>query len=301
MSLLPKAAYAADAADVIVIGGGPSGLHAALTLAELGFRPVVLEASGQVGGRVRTVQTSDGPIDVGASQIGRSYARVIDACRRFNLTLAAEDRDLLTFGAHFMGSWIDPKTWEANPLNACVGDERKIPPMLMGQAVASKYNPLENVADWLDPKYAEYDISLRQLMQQKGYSDAAIGLARYSSPGIGIDETSMLRMWQEEARTKLDGKMGGAVQEPVRRDHPFGRGEQPAAGERPRPDLEYRRRVPDAAAGDGGEAWRCGSAEQEGRPDRNDRQGRHCHLHGWQRVQGRGSSFPPSRSRCCAT
>lgn len=222
LSMMPKAAFAASSADVIIIGAGPSGLHAALTLAEQGLRPVVLEASGQVGGRMRTVQTYEGPIDVGASQVGRSYARVIDACHRFNLKLIPEDRDLLSFGAHFMDSWIDQKTWASNPLNRCVGDERNIPPTLMGQAVAAKYNPLQDITDWLDPKYADLDISLRQLMQRKGYSEAAINLAKYSSPGIGIDETSMLRMWQEDTRTALDKRFGGPVQQDAHRDHPFG-------------------------------------------------------------------------------
>jgi monoamine oxidase len=224
LTLASKSAFAATTADVVIIGGGLSGLHAALTLREMGLRPIVLEAGSQVGGRVKTVATVDGAIDVGGSEIGRSYARVIDACRRFDLKLIPEDRDLLTFGAHYMGSWIDPKTWDANPLNKCVGDERKIPPMLMGQAVSAKYNPLKEVEDWLDPKFGEFDISLRQLMQKNGYSEQAIKLASLSAPGIGIDETSMLRMWQEDTRTALDRKIGGAAQAPAHRDHPFGEG-----------------------------------------------------------------------------
>ncbi|MET0364047.1 MAG: NAD(P)/FAD-dependent oxidoreductase [Sphingobium sp.] len=222
LSILPKTVFAAEKADVIIIGGGLSGLHAAMTLSEIGMRPIVLEAGTEAGGRVKTVKTADGAIDVGASQVGRSYARVINACNTLGLRLIPEDRDLLSFGAHFLGSWIDPKTWASNPLNACVGDERRINPMLMGQAVASKHNPLKQVEDWLDPKFGQYDISLRQLMKDKGYSEAAIKLASYSAPGIGIDETSMLRMWQEETRTALDKHLGGAAQQEGHRDHPFG-------------------------------------------------------------------------------
>jgi monoamine oxidase len=61
-------------------------------------------------------------------------------------------------------------------------------------------------------------------MQKNNYSEQAIKLASLSAPGIGIDETSMLRMWQEDTRGALDRKMGGPVQAPAHRDHPFGEG-----------------------------------------------------------------------------
>lgn len=219
---LPRMALAAEQADVVIIGAGLSGLHSASILSELGMKVIVLEANDRVGGRVQTVQTMDGPIDLGASQIGRGYARVLDACQRYGLKLVPEDRDLLTFGGYHKETWIDPKTWDANPLNKTVGDERKISPLLMGQMVTAKHNPLKEVDDWLDPRFAEYDISLRQLMQRNGYSQAAIDLAAHSAPGIGIDETSMLRMWQEETRGAIDRKMIVATQAQHKRDHPFG-------------------------------------------------------------------------------
>jgi monoamine oxidase len=216
-----KSRVAATMADVVVIGGGLSGMNSAMLLRDMGYKVIVLEAGEKVGGRVKTVDTVDGPIDLGASQIGRGYARVLDACQKFGLELIPEDRDLLTFGAHFMDSWIDPKTWESNPLNKTVGNERRIPPMLMGQQVAAKFNPCHEVDDWLNPNLAEYDISMRELMHRKGYSEAAITLASSSVPGIGIDETSMLRMWQEDTRGAIDRKLGvpGEVHQ---RNHPFG-------------------------------------------------------------------------------
>lgn len=223
---LPRMAFAAEKADVVIIGAGLSGLHSAELLRDLGMRVIVLEANDRVGGRVQTVQTVDGPIDVGASQIGRSYARVLDACQRYDLKLVSEDRDLLSFGGYIKDTWVDPKTWDANPLNKTVGDERRINPILMGQAVTAKFNPLKEVDDWLDPRFAQYDISLRELMKRNGYSDAAIELASFSAPGIGIDETSMLRMWQEDTRGGVDRRTGAAplaaAKGPATRDHPFG-------------------------------------------------------------------------------
>ncbi len=218
---LPRMAFAAEQVDVVIIGAGLSGLHSAELLAGMGMRVVVLEASDEVGGRVQTVRTADGPLDVGASEIGRSYARVLDAVHRYQLELVPEDRDLLTFGAHFRDTWFDPADWANNPLNTTVGEERTINPILFGQAVMARHNPLKEVDDWLDPRFARDDISLRQLMEREGYSQAAIDLARYSVPGIGLDETSMLRMWQEATRSGIDRRIQPSPA-PARRDHPFG-------------------------------------------------------------------------------
>lgn len=222
---LPRMALAAEKADVVIIGAGLSGLRSAEMLAEQGMKVLVLDANTRVGGRMQTVQTVDGPIDVGASQVGRGYARVIDACQRHGLKLVSEDRDLLPFGSHFSGTWIDGKGWSESPLNLCEGDERRIPPNLIGQALSSKYNPLQDPDDWLDPRFAEYDISLRELLTRKGHSAQAIELAAYSAPGIGIDETSVLRMWQEEVRGRIERRFGEAAASAPsgpKRDHPFG-------------------------------------------------------------------------------
>ena len=220
-SLVPRMALAASRTDVVVIGAGLSGMNTAMMLREQGYKVVVLEADSRVGGRVETVDTPNGPVDVGASQVGRGYARVIDMCQKLNLRLIPEDRDLLTFGGYMQGQWVDAKTWEANPLNLTVGEERKIPPMMMGSMLASRYNPLKEVDEWLDPKFAEYDISLHELMRRKGHSAAAIALAAHSAPGISIHETSVLRMWQEETRGRIDRKLAPEA-EPGKRLHPFG-------------------------------------------------------------------------------
>lgn len=212
---------APEKADVVIIGGGISGLYSAMLLRQLGLTATVLEAQGEIGGRIKTVETEIGPLDVGASQVGRGYGRTISLCRKFNLELVPEDRDLLRFGMHFQGDWIDPATWPDDPRNLLVGAERSVNPMLLGSWISGQHNPLRNAQDWTDPRFADLDISMRALMQRQGYSQQAVELASSTIPGIGIDQTSMLRIWQEEKR----GEVERSFSRPdltERQAHPFG-------------------------------------------------------------------------------
>jgi monoamine oxidase len=55
-----------QAADVLVLGAGIAGLAAARALAERGMCPLVLEARDRVGGRIYSLQTSEGVVELGA-------------------------------------------------------------------------------------------------------------------------------------------------------------------------------------------------------------------------------------------
>jgi polyamine oxidase len=54
---------------VLVIGAGVSGLKAAVDLATKGYAVTVLEARDRIGGRVHTVDSGVGPIEMGAQWI----------------------------------------------------------------------------------------------------------------------------------------------------------------------------------------------------------------------------------------
>lgn len=61
--------------DVLVLGAGIAGLAAARALAERGIRPLVLEARDRVGGRIYSLQTGQGVIELGAEFVhGRDPA-----------------------------------------------------------------------------------------------------------------------------------------------------------------------------------------------------------------------------------
>lgn len=63
-------------ADVIIIGGGLSGMTAAYTLARAGLEVIVIEAKDRVGGRTHSDQSvAGGPLDLGGMLIGVSHHR----------------------------------------------------------------------------------------------------------------------------------------------------------------------------------------------------------------------------------
>ena len=63
-------------ADVIVVGGGLSGLIAARDVLAAGREPLVLEAAERVGGRILTEHADGIPLELGAQWIGDTHHRM---------------------------------------------------------------------------------------------------------------------------------------------------------------------------------------------------------------------------------
>jgi protoporphyrinogen oxidase len=76
-------------ANVVVIGGGPAGLTAALELTDHGLLPIVLERSGQVGGIARTENYKGFRFDMGGHRFFSKSAEVRELWHRM-------------LGAHFL-------------------------------------------------------------------------------------------------------------------------------------------------------------------------------------------------------
>jgi oxygen-dependent protoporphyrinogen oxidase len=72
-------------ADVVVIGGGISGLGAALRLQDLGLRPLVLESDTRVGGRMTSDRVNGFVIDRGVTLFGRRFHGMRALTRRLGL------------------------------------------------------------------------------------------------------------------------------------------------------------------------------------------------------------------------
>ena len=80
--------------DVVVIGGGLSGLQAAWDVQKAGFSCVVLEARNRVGGKTWSQDSQTGKVDVGAAWINDSnQSYMFDLAKRFNLKTVIQNTD----------------------------------------------------------------------------------------------------------------------------------------------------------------------------------------------------------------
>jgi oxygen-dependent protoporphyrinogen oxidase len=73
-------------ADVIVVGGGISGLGAAIRLQDRGLEPLVLEADSRVGGRMTTDRVGGFVIDRGVTLFGNGFRSMRALVKRLGLS-----------------------------------------------------------------------------------------------------------------------------------------------------------------------------------------------------------------------
>jgi protoporphyrinogen oxidase len=83
--------------EVVVIGGGISGLSFAYKMASLGKSVTVLEAKGQPGGCVRSEQFEDYWIELGAHTAYNSYGGFIEIIESTNRIDTLVPREPISF------------------------------------------------------------------------------------------------------------------------------------------------------------------------------------------------------------
>ncbi|MCX8113175.1 MAG: FAD-dependent oxidoreductase [Bacteroidia bacterium] len=65
--------------DVVIVGGGVSGLYAAYLLQQKGLKVQVIEGSARLGGRLQTIYTPEGhPVDLGGQWIAPQHTRLLN-------------------------------------------------------------------------------------------------------------------------------------------------------------------------------------------------------------------------------
>jgi monoamine oxidase len=176
--------------DVLVIGAGLAGLHAALTLEAVGLRVCVLEAQQRVGGRIHSMRQLGGTAEAGGTYIGAGYARVINAAERYGVELMDVTPVLEFFREQDLalgGKIIRQKEWPTHPANDFPERDKQHLPWSYHRVLTMRDNPLDAPGDWLDPRHAGLDVSAHEWLRGLGLSDRAIALAYGLNVSFGRD------------------------------------------------------------------------------------------------------------------
>jgi monoamine oxidase len=171
--------------DVVVVGGGLSGLVAARKVARQGRSVLVVEARGRVGGRLLNHRLdSGGVIEAGGAFIGPTQDHIAKL---------ADELGVKTFDEYAEGSnvYISSLTGRQTYTGTIPPD----PTILLDSALLlQKINgfaaqmPVD--APWAHPRAAEWDaITLKQFIDQNTINSPAINrlIECWTQPGFGAD------------------------------------------------------------------------------------------------------------------
>lgn len=198
----PKKTWGDNKTDVIVIGGGVSGLSAALTLEGEGVSVQLIEADTRLGGRCYTLKNGDGAFDCGATTIGPYYGRLRSFINDANVPLKPPPgRD--AFSYRINGAFVAPKDWESSAANRMIGDERAILPERLEFPTVMKHNKIGDVTRWREDGLLDFDVPLDQYLLSQGVSKEAIRLINITSNTLDMSQTSALFQMREFTRLAL--------------------------------------------------------------------------------------------------
>ncbi|GLQ22091.1 flavin monoamine oxidase family protein [Algimonas porphyrae] len=183
--------------DVVVVGAGLSGLHAAMLLEEQGLSVLMLEGKNRIGGRVYTLMDVPGRPEAAGELIGSNYARMLDTARRLDLELVEPNR--LGMGTekyfHIKGEAILREEWPDHPLNPLSGDDRELMPDRLLFTLSHRNNPLDEqpLDAWISPEFREYDIPHTDYLKRYlGLNDETIRLMNVVAHTDNLHNTSAI-------------------------------------------------------------------------------------------------------------
>ncbi|XP_072770637.1 amine oxidase [flavin-containing] [Nerophis lumbriciformis] len=170
--------------DVVVVGGGISGLSAAKLLREIGLNPVVLEARDRVGGRTFTVSNKETKwVDLGGAYVGPTQNRILRLAKQYGVkTYKVNEQERLLHHVnvssyHFKGSF--PPTW--NPIVMLDFNN-------LFRTIDQMGKEIPREAPWKAPHAEEWDkMSMLQFFEKTCWTNAA---RRFGTLFVNVNVTS---------------------------------------------------------------------------------------------------------------
>lgn len=195
-------------ADVLILGAGLAGLHAARMLEADGFKVLVLEADSHVGGRMRTLDNLPGRPEAGGQQVGQSYARIRSSAIDLGLNIVppapggSRAKTMV-----FNGRAFDAREWVAAPDNPFPDAFKSATPDTALFMAAFRENPLVDQYAWREIG-PEADISAEAHLTAKGFDPEALSLCNIALNANDLSTYSMLNLWRTLTLFTLDTSSG---------------------------------------------------------------------------------------------